>query len=409
MLEPFRYAFVQRGVVELLLLAVCAGLLGSSSSFAGSRSSRTRPARRRSPVSCSPTGSASAPCSAAWPRRSLFAAGVEWAHGADGSLRQPDGARARGRARARRDPRERRLPFRLERRDAPVRQPAPVSDQDLVLAAAAGAAALCRRLLLGRRWLALGFDAGYANAVGLRSPLPDALLLVLIALSATVSLAAVGALLVTALFVVPAATVRLLTRRLLPLQLATVGLVAVEGVVGIWFSVEWNVPPGAAIAVLSGGCSQRSPRSGRWRGVARCSCPGSLCSRSSPPAAARSPAAEELVRCRRRRDDHADRRLGAGRRRRRGRRASAPPAEQRPARLRATPGRRRRRRPSADVVLENGDELDGWMDRWSTRPAAIQPSSCSAGTCRSSAGRDGGPEASRRALVARPAQRDLGG
>ena len=29
MLEPFRYAFVQRGVVELLLLAVCAGVVGS--------------------------------------------------------------------------------------------------------------------------------------------------------------------------------------------------------------------------------------------------------------------------------------------------------------------------------------------------------------------------------------------
>ena len=29
MLEPFRYAFVQRGLVELLLLSVCAGLVGS--------------------------------------------------------------------------------------------------------------------------------------------------------------------------------------------------------------------------------------------------------------------------------------------------------------------------------------------------------------------------------------------
>ena len=29
MLEPFHYAFVQRGVVELLLLAVCAGVVGS--------------------------------------------------------------------------------------------------------------------------------------------------------------------------------------------------------------------------------------------------------------------------------------------------------------------------------------------------------------------------------------------
>ena len=76
--------------------------------------------------------------------------------------------------------------------------------------------------------VALGFDAGYARALGLRSPLPDAVLLVLIALCATVSVSAVGSLLVTALFVVPAATVRLLTRRVTALQIGSVALVAAE-------------------------------------------------------------------------------------------------------------------------------------------------------------------------------------
>jgi ABC-type Zn uptake system ZnuABC Zn-binding protein ZnuA len=127
-----------------------------------------------------------------------------------------------------------------------------ISRQDLALAAGAGALALLLAVVLGRRWLAVGFDAGYARAIGLRSPLPDAVLLGLIAICVTVSVPAVGALLVTALFVVPAATVRLVTRRLLLLQLASVALVAAEGTVGIWLSVEWNVPPGAAIAVLSG-------------------------------------------------------------------------------------------------------------------------------------------------------------
>jgi len=129
-----------------------------------------------------------------------------------------------------------------------------IGHQELLFAAAASIAAVVLSVLLGRRWLAVGFDGEYAQAVGLRSPLPDAVLLVLIALSATVSVSAVGSLLVTALFIVPAATVRLLTRRLLTLQVGAVALVAVEGVVGIWLSVEWNVPPGAAIAVLSGCC-----------------------------------------------------------------------------------------------------------------------------------------------------------
>jgi len=129
-----------------------------------------------------------------------------------------------------------------------------IGHQELLFAAAASIAAVVLSVLLGRRWLAVGFDGEYAQAVGLRSPLPDAVLLVLIALSVTVSVSAVGSLLVTALFIVPAATVRLLTRRLLTLQVGAVALVAVEGVVGIWLSVEWNVPPGAAIAVLSGCC-----------------------------------------------------------------------------------------------------------------------------------------------------------
>jgi len=51
----------------------------------------------------------------------------------------------------------------------------------------------------------------------------------------------------------PAATARLWTSRLPTWQAASVALALVEGVAGLWLSVEANVPPGAAIAVLSGG------------------------------------------------------------------------------------------------------------------------------------------------------------
>jgi ABC-type Zn uptake system ZnuABC Zn-binding protein ZnuA len=63
---------------------------------------------------------------------------------------------------------------------------------------------------------------------------------------------AIGALLATALFVVPAATVRLLTARLLVWQLASIALVALEGTAGLWLSVKTNTPSGAAIAVVGG-------------------------------------------------------------------------------------------------------------------------------------------------------------
>jgi ABC-type Zn uptake system ZnuABC Zn-binding protein ZnuA len=128
-----------------------------------------------------------------------------------------------------------------------------IRDRDLVLGVVAALLACAGNLTLGRRWLALGFDLRHARAVGLRSPFPDAALLALVAFSVVVALTAVGALLVTALFVVPSATARLFTRRLPTWQIASVVLVALEGVAGIWISVEANVPPGAALAVLSGG------------------------------------------------------------------------------------------------------------------------------------------------------------
>jgi ABC-type Zn uptake system ZnuABC Zn-binding protein ZnuA/ABC-type Mn2+/Zn2+ transport system permease subunit len=124
-------------------------------------------------------------------------------------------------------------------------------DSDLVLSGAVSLAALAATLLAGPRWLAVGFDAGAARAQGLRPGAPDALLLALVALTAIAALAIVGALLATALLVVPAATTRLLCRRMAVWQLATVGLVIVEGTVGLWLSVQLNAPSGATVAVLS--------------------------------------------------------------------------------------------------------------------------------------------------------------
>jgi ABC-type Mn2+/Zn2+ transport system permease subunit len=113
-------------------------------------------------------------------------------------------------------------------------------------------AVLITGAVLGRRWLASGFDRDSARALGARSPLPDLLLLALVAASAVAALDAIGALLATALLVVPAATTRLLVDRLRTWQLATVALVIVEGIVGLWLSVEANAPPGATIAVVGG-------------------------------------------------------------------------------------------------------------------------------------------------------------
>jgi ABC-type Zn uptake system ZnuABC Zn-binding protein ZnuA/ABC-type Mn2+/Zn2+ transport system permease subunit len=127
-----------------------------------------------------------------------------------------------------------------------------VDGGDLLLAAGAAAATLLASVLIGQHWLRTGFDP---TQVDLDAPNPrlfDAVLLGLVALAMVSAITVVGALLVAALFVVPAITARLLTDRLLGWQLLSVGLVALEGTVGLWLSVKTNAPPGATIACVAG-------------------------------------------------------------------------------------------------------------------------------------------------------------
>jgi ABC-type Zn uptake system ZnuABC Zn-binding protein ZnuA/ABC-type Mn2+/Zn2+ transport system permease subunit len=123
---------------------------------------------------------------------------------------------------------------------------------DLALAGGAAAATLLASALIGQHWLRIGFDPTLTDPDGPSPHLFDAVLLGLVALASTAALTVVGALLVTALFLVPAVTARLLTDRLAIWQLLSVGLVALEGTVGLWLSVKTNAPPGATIACVAG-------------------------------------------------------------------------------------------------------------------------------------------------------------
>lgn len=126
-----------------------------------------------------------------------------------------------------------------------------VDGGDIALAALAAGATAIASLLLGHRWLVAGFDPGAGPRRGGRGLL-DLALLGLVALAVTAALSAIGALLVAAVFVVPALTVRLFVERMRTWQLASIGLVALEGTLGLWLSVETDAPPGATIAVVSG-------------------------------------------------------------------------------------------------------------------------------------------------------------
>lgn len=128
-----------------------------------------------------------------------------------------------------------------------------LSDADLWLTAALTLVVAGASLALRRPWLAGGFDPAAARSLGVRSRLGDWLLLALVTLAVVAALDAVGALLVSAIFVLPAATARLLADRLTTLQVAGVGLAAVEGVAGLWLARRLDIGPGPAMAMIGGG------------------------------------------------------------------------------------------------------------------------------------------------------------
>src|SRR3954453_18271381 len=106
-------------------------------------------------------------------------------------------------------------------------------DRDLWLTAAALAGALALHVTLRRAWLAQGFDPATARALGLRPAVADSLMLFAVAVAAVVAL---EALFVAPVLVIPAATARLVAPSVGTLQVGTVALAAVEGVAGLWLA-----------------------------------------------------------------------------------------------------------------------------------------------------------------------------
>jgi ABC-type Mn2+/Zn2+ transport system permease subunit len=121
---------------------------------------------------------------------------------------------------------------------------------DLVLSAAVAALAVAGALALGRTWSAVGFDPDGARALGLPAGRADLLLLSLVALAAVAAIPAVGALLVTAIFVLPAAAARTLTSSIRGLVAGALGIALAEGLTGLYLAYWLDVPPGPPVAVL---------------------------------------------------------------------------------------------------------------------------------------------------------------
>jgi ABC-type Zn uptake system ZnuABC Zn-binding protein ZnuA/ABC-type Mn2+/Zn2+ transport system permease subunit len=269
--------------------------------------------------------------------------------------------------------------------------------RDLVFAAILSVVALVATVLLGRSWLTTGFDPQGARVLGVPTQLPELALLVLIAAAAVAVLSAAGALLAAAVLVVPAATTRLWTRRMPGWQVSTVLLVAFEGTTGLWLSVQLNAPPGAAIAVLAGSifvlaaALKALPASGRRRAaLASAVLAAGIALAGCTSVGSSSNGKLDVVATTTQIGDFAREVGGADVNVHQILQPNTDPHEYEPRPDDVTST------ASAKVVLENGDELDAWMEKVVSQSGAdAKTVDLSLGLPVKLPGESSGPEASR--------------
>lgn len=129
-----------------------------------------------------------------------------------------------------------------------------VTDTDLLLLALAAAGVLA---LLARRYNALLLDSlsrPLAGAAGVDTALVEYLFVVLLTVAIVVSLKIIGALLVEALVVVPAAAARNLARTTRGYLGWSVASALLTGVTGIFLSTRYRVPTGGAVVLALAAC-----------------------------------------------------------------------------------------------------------------------------------------------------------
>jgi ABC-type Mn2+/Zn2+ transport system permease subunit len=123
------------------------------------------------------------------------------------------------------------------------------SNLDLALAAGLAALVVVALRLLHWRLLTAGFDPGGARSLGASATYAEAIVLVLLAAAILVAVQGMGNLLVVAVLVAPAATARMLTRRMVTMMALAAAIAAGCGIGGLYASYYLDIAAGAAIAL----------------------------------------------------------------------------------------------------------------------------------------------------------------
>lgn len=124
-----------------------------------------------------------------------------------------------------------------------------VAATDLWIMGISGLIVLVTILALYKEFLVISFDRDLAQALNLPGEALRILLLILLAVTIIASLQTVGIALMMAMLVTPAATAQLFTKRLHTMMIGAGVLGAVSGVLGMYVSFHLNVASGPAIVL----------------------------------------------------------------------------------------------------------------------------------------------------------------
>lgn len=104
---------------------------------------------------------------------------------------------------------------------------------------------------LFRPFRIMSFDEGFAIGLGYPTKILNAVFFALLGFAVVVTMQAVGVILVSAMFVTPAATAYMLSERIRKMMLLAVCLSTAAGLLGNYLSTLFDLPTGALIALVS--------------------------------------------------------------------------------------------------------------------------------------------------------------
>jgi ABC-type Mn2+/Zn2+ transport system permease subunit len=126
-------------------------------------------------------------------------------------------------------------------------------DRDLMMLSAGAVVVSATLWALRRPLVATSFDPSFASAIGVRATRVQFILLGLVGVSVVIAVQAVGNMLVLAMLVIPAATARLVTRRLPAMFVLAIGAGVLSALIGMYTSYYASVATGACVVLAAVG------------------------------------------------------------------------------------------------------------------------------------------------------------